>query len=69
MWKKTRIQQDQNAALRLLLASAPERLSKWHRKTQPEKSNGSRILPPGSEEINKNETHNNKPTHAKKNIH
>jgi hypothetical protein len=39
-------------------------------KLKPEKSNGSRMmLPRGSDEINKNETHNNKTTYAKKDIH
>ena len=38
-------------------------------KLKSEKSNGSKILPRGSDEINKNETHNNEPTYEKKDIH
>jgi hypothetical protein len=70
--KKNRFQKDQDTAVGLLLASAPERLLHAQAASQnlSQKSlTAPGFLPRGSDEINKNETYNNKPTYAKKDIH
>jgi hypothetical protein len=71
--KKTRLSQDQDAdcpAPADFSAGTPPPCASGIAKLKPEKSNGSRmILPRGSDEINKNETHNNEPTYEKKDIH
>jgi hypothetical protein len=71
--KKNRFPKDQDTAVGLLLASAPARLLHAQAASQnlSQKSlTAPGFLPRGSDEINKkNETYNNKPTYAKKDIH